>query len=381
MANSRYMDRYLNRNIINDLPKKMVFLTGPRQVGKTFLAKQIMSSFQKPLYLNYDTVKDYKIIRDNSWALNTDLLIFDEIHKMKNWKQYLKGVYDGRREGQSILVTGSARMDTFRQTGDSLAGRYYHYRINPLSVKELQGTADNFALVEKLLRVSGFPEPYCSIDPNEYSRWKNQYYTDLIREDILEFSRIQEIRAIKLLLEMLRQRVGSPISSLSLAEDLQISPTTVRKYIHILESLYIVFLVPPFHKNIARSIRKEPKVYFYDSAYIEGDAGLKLENLCALSILKHAEYQCDAFGKNLSLRYIRTKDGKEIDFAIVQDDKIMQIVEVKLSDSLLSKNLLYFSKLFADAECLQLVHNLEKPQEVNRIKILPAGNWLGSLSA
>ena len=138
-ANETYFSRvkrYLYNQILEDLKKKVVFITGPRQVGKTYLAKQIMVNFARPQYLNYDSLSDLRVIRDTSWSLNTDLIVFDEIHKMKNWKSYIKGVYDSKHVNQSILVTGSARLDTFRQTGDSLAGRYLHLRLNPLSVKE-----------------------------------------------------------------------------------------------------------------------------------------------------------------------------------------------------------------------------------------------------
>ena len=131
------MKRYLYNQILEDLKKKIVFVTGPRQVGKTFLAKQIMENFARPQYLNFDNINDLRIINDTSWAINTDLLVFDEIHKMKKWKSYIKGVYDSKSSNQSILVTGSARLDTFRQSGDSLAGRYLHLRLNPVSVKEI----------------------------------------------------------------------------------------------------------------------------------------------------------------------------------------------------------------------------------------------------
>lgn len=264
------MKRYLYNQIIKDLSDRMVFVTGPRQVGKTYIAKQIMEEFQNPQYFNFDNIFDKKIIIEQSWKSNADLLVFDEIHKMKNWKIYLKGIFDTRVNNQAILVTGSARLDTFRQSGESLAGRYHHLRLNPISVKELDKNLTPYESLETINTFGGFPAPLLESflqkeNALEYaSRWRNQYYTDLVREDILEFGRLQEIRAIKNLLEMLRYRVGSPLSYKALSEDLQISPTTVKKYIEILESLYVIFLLKPFHKNIARSILKEPKVYFYD---------------------------------------------------------------------------------------------------------------------
>lgn len=382
------MKRYLYIQILQDLKKKMVFLTGPRQVGKTFLAKQIMENFDHPQYLNFDNVNDLRIMQNTSWALNTDLLVLDEIHKMKNWKNYLKGVYDVKPTTQSILVTGSARLETFRQTGDSLAGRYLHLRLNPFSVKEISELVpDSYHAVELLNTFGAFPEPLLNgvnleLDKAkiESARWKNQYYTDLIREDILEFSRISEIKTMKTLLQLLKTKVGSPVSYTSIANDLQTSPNTIKKYIQILESLFIIFLVPPFHKNIARSILKEPKIYFYDTSFVEGDEGLKLENTFAVSLLKHVQFLHDAKGENIDLHYLRTKDGKEVDFAISMNGDLTQLVEVKLSDNSISPSLAYFSSRFESVEAVQLVHNLRQNETRKGIHFLRASDWLMSLA-
>jgi len=379
------MKRYLYDQILEDLKKKIVFVTGPRQVGKTFLAKQIMQNFSHPQYLNFDNINDFKIIKDSGWALNTDLLIFDEIHKMKNWKNYIKGIYDSKPAYQSILVTGSARLDTFRQSGDSLAGRYFHLRLNPVSVKEISVLVpDTYNALELLNNFGGFPEPLLnavSLEKEkaqiESARWKNQYYSDIIREDILEFSRIGEIKTMKTLLQLLRTKVGSPLSFNSIANDLQASPNTIKKYVQILESLYIIFLVTPFHKNIARSIIKEPKVYFYDTSFVEADEGIKLENTCAVALLKHTQFLFDTGGENIRLNYLRTKDNKEVDFAIARNGELTQLIEVKLSDNKPSPSLKYFAERFQSVEAIQLVHNLKQNENRNGINIFNAGEWLG----
>ncbi len=380
------MKRYLYNQILKDLSTKMVFVTGPRQVGKTFLAKQIMSNFNDPQYLNFDNIFDKKIILDQSWKSNADLIVFDEIHKMKNWKMFLKGVFDTRKNNESILVTGSARLNTFRQTGESLAGRYFHMRLNPISVNELNQQISPYNRLEYLNKYGGFPEPLLNSlqetdDANAFSsRWQKQYYSDLIREDILDFSKLNEINAMKSLLEMLRYRVGSPLSYRGLAEDLQLSPTTVKKYIEILESLYIIFLVRPFHKNIARSILKEPKLYFYDSSYIIGDEGIKLENTIAIHLLKHTQYLHDTKGEEISLAYVKTKEKKEIDFVIIKNGHPTEFIEVKLSDRKISSNLIYFSPKYKKSRFIQLVHNLRNEENKNGIELLSASNWLLNLS-
>ncbi len=383
------MKRYLYNQIIEDLKKKIVFVTGPRQVGKTFLAKQIMENFAHPQYLNYDNINDLRIINDTSWALNTDLIVFDEIHKMKNWKRYIKGVYDSKPKNQSILVTGSARLDTFRQSGDSLAGRYLHLRLNPISTKEIAPIVpEAYDALELLNTFGGFPEPLLNAinlekekAEIESARWKNQYYSDIIREDILEFSRIGEIKIMKTLLQLLRTKVGAPLSFNSIANDLQVSPNTIKKYVQILESLYIIFLVAPFHKNIARSILKEPKVYFYDTSFVEGDKGLKLENTCAVSLLKHVQFLFDTKGENIKLNYLRTKDNREVDFAIARDGELIRLIEVKLSDNKVSPSLKYFAERFKSVEAFQLVHNLKQNENRGGINIIRASDWLGELSA
>lgn len=374
------MKRYLYPFIKKDLAKKMVFVTGPRQVGKTYLAKALMSEFKNPIYLNYDDISDAKVIKKRTWPQSSDLIIFDEIHKMKGWKMFLKGTFDTRLETQRILVTGSARLETFRQGGESLAGRYFHYRLNPLSVKEVNDKPAHETL-DGLNILGGFPEPFLSDSTEEAGRWRNQYYSDLVREDILEFSKIQEIRAIKILLELLRKRVGSPISYLSLAGDLQVSPNTVRKYIAILESLYIIFLVRPFHKNIARSILKEPKVYFYDSGFVDGEEGIRLENTIAAALLKHAQFLQDTQGKNIALNYLRLKDGREIDFVIAQDGDIAQAVEVKLSEENISRHFKYFKEKLPEVLFVQLVHNLRRERDEEQIQVRAAGPWLKQLAA
>lgn len=381
------MKRYLFEQIIEDLKKKMVFITGPRQVGKTYLAREVMKTFSRPQYLNYDNIDDQRIIKSMTWTLNADLLIFDEIHKMKGWKNFIKGVYDKKPHDQSILVTGSARLEAFRQSGDSLSGRYLHLRLNPLSVKEIIGEIkSSYNCVDYLNTFGGFPEPFLNATKydnekakQESARWRNQYFSDIIREDILEFSRIHEIQSMKNLLQLLRSRIGTSLSYNSLAGDLQVSVNTIRKYIQILESLYVIFLIRPFHKNIARSVLKEPKIYFYDSAYVQGDAGIILENTCAVSLLKNVQYLRDTRGVDTALHFLKTKEKKEIDFVIARNGQPHQFIEVKLSDRNLSSSLKYFAERFPQVEAIQLVHNLHQNENVKGIKIIKVGEWLSEL--
>lgn len=379
------MERYLKPQILRDLPKKMVMLTGPRQVGKTYLSKQILAEYKKPQYLNFDSSEDRAIILAQSWPLDSDLLIFDEIHKLKGWKSYLKGVFDGRAAGQAILVTGSARLETFRQSGESLAGRYFHLRLHPLSVREATaegsgGLTPRDAL-DRLLRLGGFPEPFLGDSEDEAARWRDQYATDLVREDVFDMARIHEIRSMRMLLELLRTKVGSPLSYSSLARDLQIAPNTVKKYVAILEGLYIIFLIRPFHRRLARAILKEPKVYFYDTGYVKGDAGARLENACAAALLKHTHFLHDAKGRNIDLQYVRTKEGREVDFAVVQDERPVWLVEIKHGEAAPAASLAYFRDVFKPERTYQLVLNLRREVHQDGIDIVRAADWLAMLEA
>ncbi len=376
------MERNLAPLLIEDLEQKMILLTGPRQVGKTFLSRQLMDNYKHPVYLNYDSINQSRIIRNVSWPLNTDYLIMDEIHKMDNWKNFLKGVYDTKDDSMALLVTGSARMETYRQSGESLAGRYLNYRLHPFSVSELKNSIPPFEALNLINQLGGFPEPFLSGSDRKASRWRKQYFTDFIREDIMDFSRIHEINSMRLMVELLRERTGSPISLNSIAGDLQISPNTVKKYLDILESLYVVFTVRPYHRNIARSILKEPKVYFFDTAYIKGDDGAKLENTAACCFLKHCHFQQDIMGKSIQLKYLRTKDKKEVDFLICDDDKPVEMIEVKRSNRDISKHLIYFKERFSNIKAVQIIQNLRQ-DEYDRekdIHILRAAEYLAKLS-
>lgn len=376
------MKRYLDDRVRLDLQKKMVFLTGPRQVGKTTLSRLLIEK-SGGQYLNYDVANEQRIILAQQWSPRAPLLVLDEIHKMPNWKSWLKGVYDGKPAAQQLLVTGSARLDTFRQSGESLAGRFFGLRLHPLSVREWceqTGAAPDAALTH-LLERGGFPEPCLATDNNEAERWRRQYFDGLVRNDVLEFSRIQEVTAIRLFAQMLRGRVGSPLSLASIARDMAVAPTTLKKYLNILEALYIVFVVRPWHDNIARSVLQAPKVYFYDTGLVEGDEGIRFENLTATALLKHVQYQYDVQGKEAGLHYIRTKDDAEVDFALSEKNALTHLVECKLRDDKPHRSLKRFADEFPKTEAVQLLRDLRHSFDVGRIQIKRADEWLNGLLA
>lgn len=372
------MKRLQKAWILKDLEKKMVLLVGPRQTGKTWLAKNIAKEFPNSVYLNYDQKLDRDIIHAQSWLNTTDLLILDELHKMEDWKNYLKGVYDTKSNNMRMLITGSARLDIFEQLGDSLAGRYFRHRLMPVSLAELK-QVDAPLNLERLLTHGGFPEPYLEQELLEVNRWRLQYTNSLLGTDIFEFEQVHNVKAMQLIFTLLRNRVGSPISYQSLAEDVAVSPTTVKKYIEILEALYVIFRVTPYVDNIARSILKEPKIYFFDTGLIQGSDGAKLENLVAVSLLKHVYGKIDYRAEDYALHYLRTKDGNEVDFALVRNNSVEMMMEVKLSNEKIEKSLNYFQERY-QYPAIQLVKNLRNEyQSPKGIQILNAEKFLSQL--
>ncbi|MDE0118884.1 MAG: ATP-binding protein [Bdellovibrionales bacterium] len=330
--------------ILKDLKKKMVLLTGPRQVGKTWLAKQIMNHYKNPLYLNYDSLKDKKMIKEQSWLESVDLIVFDEIHKMDQWKNYIKGIFDTRPQHRNILVTGSARLQQIQRSGDSLAGRFFSHTLLPFSLFELSQTNQSIGF-NKLFSRGGFPEPLLMAKSiNEAERWRQQYMFSLLREDIPDFKNLQNYRKMETLLYLLREKMSSPISINSLSQALGIDHKTVEKYITVLKDLFIIFSVPSFSKNIARSLSKTKKIYFYDYAFIDAiNTGGRWENIVALHLLKHCLYlQETQPSKALQLVYLRTKDKREVDFLLTKKGSPHLMIEVKSKEVAFSKNLIYF---------------------------------------
>jgi predicted AAA+ superfamily ATPase len=323
------------------------------------------------------------MILHQRWSPQAPLLVLDEVPKMPGWKAWLKGVCDGKPASQQLLVTGSARMDTFRHSGESLAGRFFGLRLHPVSVREWceQTGATPDAALTQLLERGGFPEPCLAPDNEQAERWRRQYFDGLVRNDVLEFSRIQEVGAIRLFAQLLRSRVGSPLSLVSIARDLAVSPATLKKYLDILEALFIVFVVRPHHHNIARAVLQSPKVYFYDTGLVEGDAGLRFENLVATALLKQVQWQHDVKGKEAGLHHIRTKDGAEVNFALSDKNQLTQLVECKLSDEKPHRALQRFALEQAPVQAVQVVRNACHSYTLGTLQIAAAPDYLMGLAA
>lgn len=361
----------------------MVFISGPRQSGKTTFAQSLKSVWPAIEYINYDSATDRPTFVDETWSQEVDLLIFDEIHKYPLWKNKIKGVFDKYGIPPRILVTGSARLNLLRKAGDSLAGRYFHHRLYPFSFKELTSQGyETKTLLNDMLRLGTFPEPFLSGSEEAARRWRKDYLSTLLTNDVIQLDDVKDLSSMQLLVDLLRRRVGSPVSYNSLATDLQVSHNTVKRYIEILEKLYLVFRVTPYHKNISRSFLKEPKIYFFDVGMVMGDDGARFENLVAFHLLKHAHFIEDTQGYQTKLHYLRDKDKHEVDFFLIEDDSDKgHLIEAKTSDMKPSGDLRYFGARVANkTKTTQVVLKTNRTLQYGDIKCVPADKMFAELT-
>ncbi|MBQ2631757.1 MAG: ATP-binding protein [Kiritimatiellae bacterium] len=346
--------------------RQMAFLSGPRQAGKTTLARATLPDAR---YLSYDAPDGFGLIQRGGDAIATALslskqekrtgqgsVIFDEIHKFSRWKKMLKGFFDVYGDGRrlKIAVTGSARLNIYKRGGDSLMGRYFLYRVHPLSAGEIASSdIDTDGLfrkpvdvpqdmVESLLALGGYPEPFLNGTLKFRSRWQRMRLEQLFREDLRDLSRVQDVRQIQRLSELLASRVSGGINVAALASDIGASQPTVSNWLSLLESVFFSYEVRPWHKNVASSIRKQPKIYLWDWSQV-ADEGARRENFVASHLLKAVHWWTDCGIGEFELCYLRDKMQREVDFLVVRDGAPFMLVECKSSFSEpLSPALLHF---------------------------------------
>ena len=389
--------------LIEDKP--MVFMAGPRQSGKTTLGRIISREWTNSLYFNWDIPDDKKRLIESPFFfqdierkdLSTPFVVFDEIHKYKDWKNYLKGVYDSFHHEYAFLVSGSGRLDIYRKGADSLAGRYLLFHLWPFTLAELAEKryeleyflAHPLTIVEKektackniwqqLFRVSGFPEPFLSGRERSYRRWSNMYSSQIIREDIRDIAAIKSISDIETLYYLLSDRIGSPISITSLSNVLKTSYNTVHNWLQLFERFFLTLSIGTWTGKISRSIQKERKLYLWDSPRIR-DASARFENMAALE-LRRATCTWNELGYgNFSLHFIKDKEKNEVDFLVARDRNPWLLVETKLSQMSPGKSLLRFQNSLS-VPAVQLVNEGNAIKKIknngNELLITPAWLWL-----
>jgi predicted AAA+ superfamily ATPase len=375
MSSKSLAQRYLEGDLKKDLVRKMVLLSGPRQVGKTTLAKRILE--EKDGYLNWDVALHRERILKGQLP-QEELWVFDEIHKYRGWRNLLKGLWDGRRPGQKMLVTGSARLELYRFGGDSLQGRHHLLRLHPLSVAELG--LKNSKELQELLNLGGFPEPYFSGSQVFARRWSREYRGLIVQEEMVGLERVVDLGRVELLMLRLPDLVGSPLSVNSVREDLQVSHKTVEHWLTILERLQAIFRVAPFGAPRIRAVKKERKHYHLDWTVVSAE-GPRFENLVACHLLKWVHYQQDVLGLDLDLRYFRDVDGREVDFVICEKNRPKQFIECKWGNAEVDKGLRYLKERFPDVDAWQISATGEKKYVTPEgIRVVPATDFLCELA-
>lgn len=386
--------RYLTDYIVGDLEKKMVFVGGPRQVGKTTLSFDIAKRhFSSSSYFNWDYQPDRKKIISYQLPGESGLLIFDEFHKYKNWKNHLKGIYDKFQGKYKILVTGSARLDIYRKGGDALTGRYFYYLLHPFSLgevleiknevkpfSELTFLSDKKAtdFLGRLLEFGGFPEPFLKKDRRFLRRWQAERIDRLVKEEIRDIEQIEQLSQLQLLAETLPDKVGSTLSLNNLKEDLQISYKTVFRYLNILERFYYHFRIYPYARIKFKSVKKLSKIYLWDWSQLE-NKGARFENLIASHLLKFAHFLKNVQGYPAQLYYLRDLEGREVDFLISIGAKPWFAVEVKLNDAEASRSLSYFKKKLSIPYAYQVVQSPNIDVLSKDVRIISADKFLSGL--
>lgn len=388
--------RYLSQNIVNDLNSgKMVFVGGPRQVGKTTMAKSIGEvNYPDFAYLNWDSREDRRNIMAGSFPSESKMIVFDELHKYRQWKNYLKGLYDKNDSGKQFLVTGSARLDLYRKGGDSLMGRYHYYRLHPFSLREMIGIAPEITIgqelnflknqqellitKELLFKFGGFPEPLFAQDETVWRRFQNERLDRLIKEDIRDLETLRDLSKLQIMADLLPDKVGSLLSLNSMREDLEVTYKTISLWAQILENFYFHFRLYPYANSKIKSLRKQPKMYLWDWSQVNNESA-RLENMVASHLLKFAHYLHDTQGWKTELFYWRDADGREVDFVVSVDGELWMAIEVKSSDGEISQPLSYFKKKTGVKFAYQLIDKTGIDVMKGGVRVMSVEKFLSGL--
>ncbi len=405
--------RNIYKRIWDDLfpDKSLILLAGPRQSGKTTFARDIVAKdFKDIIYFNWDIDGDKRrLLTDpvffskipKSSISSKPLVILDEIHKYRDWKNYLKGIYDQFEKEYNFLVTGSGRLEYSRKAGDSLAGRYLKFHIFPFTLSELTSpetdladflenpledfedvvsgnTSDNF---DNLWELSGFPEPFLKGKKTFWSAWSQTYGQQIVRDDLTTFADIRNLDLVETLFALIPSRVGSPFSINNLAQDLKVAFDTVKNWMLLFDAFYLTFRISPWTEKISRSILKEKKVYLFNYPVIDDEAA-RFENLVAVELLRAVETWKDHGRGDFALSYLRDKDKQEVDFLITKNNKPVFMLEAKLSRDRPSPGIIKFQDAL-NIPAIQLVKkdNIKKiyKNKKNNILVITSHKWLSAL--
>ena len=370
--------RYIKNHVADDLNNRMVFVGGPRQVGKTTFA---LTFLPKPVeshraYLNWDDISIRSSLLKGELPSNEKCIVFDEIHKFAKWRNLVKGFYDTNKSEISFIITGSARLDYYSKGGDSLQGRYHYYRLHPFSLTELNPDPDKKDF-EILLKFGGFPEPLLKAEEKFWRRWQRERLQRVIYEDIRDLENIKEITLLELLAHELPNRVGSPLSVKNIKEMLQVAHETVERWLKIFERMYYCFRIPPYGSPKIRAVKKEQKLYLWDWSILP-DSGPRFENFIASHLLKYCHFIEDTQGFSMELRFLRDTDKREIDFVVLKENIPMFAVECKTGEKSINPAVFYFKERTQIPQFYQ-VHQGTKDYKKNGVRVIPVETFCKEL--
>lgn len=388
--------------------KQMVFISGPRQAGKTTFSKLISATFPNSIYVNWDIIENKRKFTDdplfyekiNRKDFSKPLVILDEIHKFPSWKDYLKGAYDRDGENFKFLITGSGRLDLYQKGSDSLAGRYFLFHLWPFTLAELGKQSmpfDNFindplkarvsdsapllTIWDGLLKCSGFPDPFLKNERQFYNIWSETYRKQLIREDVRDLAAIIKVEQAELLYSILINRIGSTLSLNNLAHNINVSFDTVKSWLRVFDNYFLTFRLSSWSKKISRAILREKKSYLFDFGCIPDPSAL-FENAVALELKRAVTSWTETGRGSYGLYFVRNKEKQEVDFLITQNDKPFLLIECKESETKVSPSLIKIQNQLK-VGAIQLVNRPNFLREVSndnqKIVVTSAVDWLGTL--
>ena len=318
-----------------------VALIGPRQVGKTTLALEIARS-RDALYLDLEDRDDRNRLAEPVLFLDNledRLVILDEVHRMPELFQSLRGIIDrGRRRGKGkgrFLILGSASIDMLRQSGETLAGRIAYIDMAPLSALEVD---DARGSRERLWLRGGFPDSYLAASDEDSLALRRDFIRTYLERDVAMFGPRVPATTLERLWTMLAHRQGTMLNASMLARALEVSAQSVTRYFDLLADLLLLRRLPPFRANVGKRLVKSPKVYVRDSGLVHALLGIaSLEQLAGHPVIGESweghviETLVSVLPPRATPFFYRTSAGAEIDLLIEHNDGTCWAVEIKRS--------------------------------------------------
>jgi predicted AAA+ superfamily ATPase len=339
------MQIYIERIITADIERKLenmpgVVILGPRQCGKSTLAKAMISEIGGAVYLDLERPSDVSKLRDPEafFSLNSDKLIcLDEIQRVPEIFPVLRSVIDENRRNGQFIILGSASPDLMKQSSETLAGRISYFELTPFVLREVSEDDHSKALRRLWLR-GGFPRGYLAPDERESFEWRLDFIRTFLERDIPQLGFRTPAKTLERFWRICAHLHGQLLNSSKLGESMGVSHHTVRSYIDMLEQSFVLRVLRPYESNLKKRLIKSPKIYIRDSGILHALLGIENHN----DLLGHPVYGPSWEGlvienilsllPNWKASFYRTSSGSEIDLILEKGNKRVA-VECKGSTS------------------------------------------------